>query len=594
MNTFSAIQTVLQEELGTLPSELSDELSVETANRLWLSKSFGKKFPPEDQASADMACLKLFKESNERCGHFVFRAASEDDEFVIEGVKAFFYKLVYPSGPDLAFDLFEISKRFMVGPGASLGSSSYNFYSKLFDGPLTGTSDTLLRLYKRALVEYPTWQSGEDNRFATFGYSKVVGNRLSYVPKTSEISRSICTEPGLNMLFQKGIGSIIESGLLRVFKIDLRLQPDLNRRLARIGSLDGTFGTIDLSSASDSMSLQMLREICPPELLKWIEISRSPFVCYPNGECEELHMVSSMGNGFTFPLQTYLFSSIVRSAYHVLSIKAKHARGGPTNWGVFGDDLTVLKDSYDYIVHCLGLFGFTVNDQKSFNTGRFRESCGSDWYAGHDIRGVYIKSLKHDADVYSAINRLVRWSARTGIFLPQTITALKALLRFKPLWIPYKDGDAEGIKIPSPPADYNLRDRNTGAVIYYALVQRSVSFSLPQNTDKQLYYPRKHGRRTKILFNPSGLLVTAVAGFLRDGRLTLRSERETFKVRKRVTSSWCGFVNPPDADKWMKRLTSLDQGVNFYSSSATKDFLTPGFFLCRGREWAIAADMYFT
>lgn len=594
MHVFAAIQNVLRSELGFPTGNLFEGISLEAANRLWLERSFGKKFQPEDTSSADDACLSLFKESNERCKSFTLLPKNDFQRQVIGEVKSLFYDL-YAGGPDLYIDLDAIASRFMVGPGASQGSLSFNFYSKLFDSPLTSTSDTLFRLYNRALDFDPNWKAGEVFRFSKFGLTKVVGNRLSYAPKTSIISRSICTEPSLNMLFQKGIGACIEDGLRRVFKIDLSKQPYLNRKLACQGSKDGSFGTIDLSSASDSMSLRIMKELCHPDFFRWLAVSRSGFVTYPSGESEELHMVSSMGNGFTFPLQTYLFASIVVATYRTLAMKPRFRQGQPINFGVFGDDIIVCREAYEDVVASLKLFGFSVNDDKSFNVGSFRESCGGDFYRGFDIRGVYIKSLKHDADVYSAINRLIRWSARTGILIPQTIKALLDLIgASKPLLIPPSDGDSEGLKVPYPPSCLDKRDRNTGALFYYALVKKSRSFRLPDNSEKQLYYPRKGKRRDKILFNPSGLLVTVVAGFLRSGRVTVRDlDRETFQVKRRMTNSWSELLAPVDADLLLSsgRLSDQTGFASADPSIVTRRRLS-GFLSCRGYEWAIVAEGY--
>jgi len=571
---------------------LFEGISLESANRLQLSKSFGKKFQPDDLRKPNSLCLALFKEYNARCKDFRLEAFTDSDRQVVQEVKNSFYDL-FCSGPDLFIDLPIIAEGFMTGPGASLLATSNNFYSKLFDGKLTGTSQLLYDLYARALENYPTWKSGESHRFSTFGYTKVVGNRLSFAPKTSVISRSICTEPSLNMLFQKGIGLLIEKGLKRVFNYDLATQPDLNKKLARIGSIDGTFGTIDLSSASDSMSLSLLRSIIPPEIFRWFEVSRSPFVIYPDGEVSELHMVSSMGNGFTFPLQTYLFASIIRAVYRTFGLKQEYGRGVQANSGVFGDDIIVHRDMYDVTLYYLEMFGFTVNGDKSFNTGGFRESCGGDYLRGHEVRGVYVKQLSCDADVYSVINRLVRWSARTGILTPRTIKELQGQLRFTPLWIPRLDGDSEGIKISSPYMLDGKNDRNTGATKYRALVKKSLSFELPDDAEDTKYYPFKNGKRTKVLFNPDGLLLSVVAGFIRSGRISVRSDRDSFKVLVRKTNSWSGVMTPPDASLTISRLTALDQGRRRDDRVSDNDSNQPGFFFSQGDEWVFVADTYF-
>jgi hypothetical protein len=265
-----------------------------------------------------------------------------------------------------------------------------------------------------------------------------------------------------------------------------------------------------------------------------------------------------MGNAFTFPLQTILFASIVVASYELLGIPLRNRTSKTMNFGVFGDDIIVVKSSYDFIVSALELFGFEVNTAKSFNTGNFRESCGGDYFRGSDIRGVYLKHLSTSADVYSIINRLVRWSARSGIMLYRTINYLKGLVDFLP--VPPEAGDAEGIKLPVAPHGLP-RDKHTGGVIYRYLAVKPMSILLPTSDDELRYYPFNRTGRGKILFNPDGLLTSFVGGFVRNGRVMVRSNHNRFKIRRRVTSRWSDpnavGVFEPLGDRWKAAAETL-------------------------------------
>jgi hypothetical protein len=536
MHDYAAVFSHLQDDLPKTDVILTSDMSLSEARALWLRKSFLKKFEGLKTVDADAKAFDLFLKMNQRCKHFSLKPERLFQEELIGEVKNLFDEFLH-RGPDLALDLFGIAEGFGVGPGASQGAISDNFYTKLFDSNLTHTSGRLYREYRCAIAPWPVWTHAEIARSTHHRTSLVEGNRLSFVPKTSEISRTICTEPNLNMLFQKGIGAFLEHQLLRRWKISMSYQQGWNRWLARRGSEDGSFGTIDLSSASDSVSLNLLREILPPYFLRWLELTRSPVVILPDGSREELHMVSSMGNAFTFPLQTMLFASVVVSSYRILGIKPMACSSESSNFGIFGDDIIVRKDSYDFVVRALEMFGFLVNDDKSFNTGHFRESCGGDYFRGHDIRGVYLKNLDSSADVYSIINRLVRWSADSGIMLYRVIRHLLGLVEFLP--IPADAGDAEGIKVPYPPSSL-ARSPDTGGVIYRYLSSRPMSFALPEGEDEACYYPFNGKKRTRVLFNPDGLLTSVVGGFVRNGRVAVRTDRARFKIRRRVTSSWGG------------------------------------------------------
>jgi len=538
MHDYAAVFQCLQDELPKTDHILTSDMSVRDAEALWLRNSFLKKFEGRKAVDADSKALALFLRSNERCRTFALKPERLFEEELIGEVKVIFDQFFH-RGPDLPLDLLEISEGFMTGPGASQGATSDNFYTKLFDSNLTCTTERLYRDYRCAISRWPAWNHAEIARQTMFDHKVVVGNRLSFVAKTTDISRTICTEPNLNMLFQKGIGAYLDQQMLKRWKISMSYQQSWNRWLARKGSIDGSFGTIDLSSASDSVSLTLLREILPPYVFRWLERTRSPFVTLPGGERCELHMVSSMGNAFTFPLQTMLFASLVVASYKLMGIKPEACSSERANWGVFGDDIIVRKDSYEFVVRALQMFGFEVNVGKSFNSGYFRESCGGDYYHGFDIRGVYMKHLSTSADVYSIINRLVRWCARSGILLPKTIRKLLDMVEFLP--IPVDAGDAEGIKVPYAPTSL-ARSPETGGVIYRYLSQVPMSFALPESEDDTRYYPLSRGqKRRKVSYNPDGLLTSVVGGFIRNGRVSVRnSDRVRFKVRRRVTSSWSG------------------------------------------------------
>jgi hypothetical protein len=57
---------------------------------------------------------------------------------------------------------------------------------------------------------------------------------------------------------------------------------------------------------------------------------------------------------------------------------------------VFGDDLIVPSDCGHLILGSLRYLGFKVNRNKTFGTGKFRESCGGEYYDGHDVTPVYL------------------------------------------------------------------------------------------------------------------------------------------------------------------------------------------------------------
>lgn len=515
-----------------------------------LASSIVKKFHnDETNVERDNKALALFLECNDRCQKFTTPIVPRrlDEEYVLGELKSLLWDFFNPPEAQaprkrepFLLNLGDIATHFSLGNGSNIGASSTDFYTKYVNSSMSHTNELLPRFFRQAISGDKLWTDIEDYRSKRFDSKMVKGNRLSFVPKSNVISRTICTEPLLNMFFQKGIGGVLEARLKEVCGIDLSKQPEKNATLARIGSLDGKFGTIDLSSASDSISTSLLREILPKEAFNWLSYCRSPLTILPDGQEVELHMISSMGNGFTFPLQTTIFSCLVRAVYRICSIPTIHPRGRSLgNYGVFGDDIIVDKRAYDLLCRCLCILGFTVNSDKSFNEGLFRESCGHDYYQGCNVRGVYIKTLLYANDYYSAINRLNRWSATHGIFLERTIKWLRHGCRF--IGVPYDEADDSGIKVPESLLRVTRRDRN-GAIKYLASVVVPRRVPIPSVEADGIIDQKDLIRIRRFLpdfeYNPDGLLFCLLAGWLRNGYLGLRTLHPKAVLRRRVCPGW--------------------------------------------------------
>lgn len=506
---------------------------------LSLLDSVLKKYEDEKSETADAAALTKFLACNSRCESF--RTIDVCDLTEIGAIalgefKRSFYDFWFAPGGDYWLSPESISSGIATGPGSSVGVKGQSYYHKIAAGPMTGTRPSLFSLYQREVSKCPLWDETEKIRFNHFGgYKEVKGSRLSFVPKSTEISRTICTEPLLNMLFQKGIEAQLKTVLEKRFGIDLSVQPVKNQALARIGSETGCYGTIDLASASDSVSMNLLREILPSYVFSWLKETRSDSVTLPNGDECQLHMVSSMGNAFTFPLQTILFSCVVIGVYKALDIELIYPKGEAVgNWAVFGDDIVVRREAYDLVVDLLKRLGFTVNLDKSFNNGPFRESCGLDFEDGYNVRGVYCRTLKTKQDVYSLINRLNVWSANHSVPLPSTIQYLikSSGVAFNP--VPPWESDVAGIKVPLSlvPTGQLRRDKWTGAIVYKRYLPRPMSLSLLSVESRPQVL-----RKGNLIENPPGILLSAIRGYLRNGDILVR--RNVTKYIKRLALAPC-------------------------------------------------------
>jgi hypothetical protein len=501
-----------------------------------LKSNFAKKFVDDISPNADVIALKKFEACNDRCQDWIFSPERTVDEVVLGHVRNDIHKFFFPHQTEpLIYSFGDLSPQGDVGPGASVRAMGTDFYTKLFSGPLSSTDPILYRLYNNYVSRFPLWARAEEARRTEFGDVLIVeASRMSFVPKTNDESRSIATEPLLNMFFQKGLANILERRLGSHYGINLSDQQHKNRDLAKRGSIDGSLATIDLSSASDTISYRLAKLLIPETMFPYFDALRCKHTVVRGGMQVELHMISTMGNAFTFPLQTLIFSSIVRACASVFDIPISFRANDPnSNWGVNGDDIIVPTKLARIVSHYLHLFGFMVNKLKSFDEGWFRESCGGDYFHGFDVRSVYLKRLKNQQDFYSLINLLNMWSAKTGIFLPTIIRYLKSQVRY--LKVPPWDPIETGIRVPHQLAPRKF-DSN-GSYQYFRLEKKPISLFLREKRDKLGEWIVGGGARKRV-FNYEGLFMAFLRGDLRDHRIPIRGTDGILKVRACKSPNW--------------------------------------------------------
>jgi hypothetical protein len=244
---------------------------------------------------------------------------------------------------------------------------------------------------------------------------------LTFVPKNVKVSRSICMEPNTLMFFQQGVLDQM-SRLLRISHfghfIHLRDQ-SFNRKLSELGSKTGLIDTLDLSSASDSLSYELVKKIFPTSWQIVMRATRSHKVKLPNGDVLTMKKFAPMGSALCFPTQCIVFCAVSilsacldsygksgstdtfsswLSPQHIVEVIAKFWQHPSTTvvdgeyqpLGIYGDDICVDSQLTSTIMSILESLGFVVNVEKSFtSTQLFRESCGGFYLKGHDITPLY-------------------------------------------------------------------------------------------------------------------------------------------------------------------------------------------------------------
>lgn len=246
--------------------------------------------------------------------------------------------------------------------------------------------------------------------------------RVVSVPKNSVSRRTITVEPVLNMFIQQGLNKHLRDSISRcpILSQSLTLEDQSpNQYLALIGSISGEWSTLDLSSASDLLSLSLVERVFSQhaDFLNCMIECRSSTAETPKG-VKTLKKFAGMGNALTFPVQSVTFALIAISAilytkgfsrprYKDVKAAARHVR-------VFGDDIIIPTKYASQVVDWIESFGLKVNRKKSFTTGNFRESCGLDAYKGVDVTPVYLrddpdissKEPSHVASIVSTSNQL--------------------------------------------------------------------------------------------------------------------------------------------------------------------------------------------
>lgn len=250
------------------------------------------------------------------------------------------------------------------------------------------------------------WDSAWGRSVTSDGSSPsiVPGNRFTTVPKDATKRRGICIEPSVNVSFQLSVGQHIRARLKRV-GIDLLEGQQVHRNIARSASRDGSHATIDLSNASDNVCINLVKLLLPSDWFSLLSSLRSSITVVDGKRCH-LHKFSSMGNGFTFELETLLFLVICEASLYF---------GGYECWDidryVYGDDIIVPNGLASNVVSALAFFGFSPNERKTFVSGYFRESCGGDYFKGVAVRPHYLKEIPNEPqEIIALINGLKRVS----------------------------------------------------------------------------------------------------------------------------------------------------------------------------------------
>jgi len=415
-----------------------------------LRKRAGKKcvWTTEEDRLHDEA-LSSFLELNEEVKNFVLPEVDpvvigEARDFIFRAITSY-HKYVDPDSVQETFSWPMVLDNWRFGPGSSNGVRGTHFVDKIeqkfsatFQASpwvrLLNESNPYLLIRNRALGGDPIIE--------------VPGSRLTTVPKSNIERRVIAVEPSGNMALQLGWGAIIE-GVLAHIGCNLKNQQAKNRYLARIGSIADSHATIDLRKASDRQAMQLIELLWPEDCIRFMAATRSydTSIRWSDGNVtvHKLNVLSTMGNGWTFPVMTLTLMALcyanARCYFGQRSRRFDH-----NNFCVNGDDIICPSEHAEALSALLDSVGYAVNSDKSYLSGPFRESCGGDFWNGFNVTPFYVQHLRSETEVYVALNQLAGWVGRTQVPLYNTAMYLLSLLKGKTLFVPEWYADEAGIR----------------------------------------------------------------------------------------------------------------------------------------------------
>ncbi len=323
-------------------------------------------------------------------------------------------------------------------------------------------------------------------------------SRMVAVPKTFKGPRLIAAEPGSMQFCQQNIwhyfsGRCKDSWLSEFLWFH---NQGLNQHLCKSGSLTGRLATVDLSAASDRVTCDLVSRFFRrnPELVEALRAVRTPRVQQSLStqvpEIVELRKFSTMGNACTFPVESLVFlSAAIASVLHARQqrVTLGSIRRLVGEVAVFGDDIIVPIDSRESFVELLEALWFKINEDKSYWTGRFRESCGVDAFRGVDVTPVYFREFYNgkpaslDSMVAVTNNFYQKFLVHTAEYLSSTLPRDLPEVAMR--------SGVTGLKTRCQPENTHLPVRYNSVlqrVEYKARTISSVSHRTPTNDDSSL------------------------------------------------------------------------------------------------------------
>lgn len=347
------------------------------------------------------------------------------------------------------YDLEEHQRSCEFGKRACLGTPYRESYldEKILNRPFTGSPEHI-SWFENCAAGDPFLSKILERAKAEKRICPCLDLQYTTVPKSWKAFRGIMPNTLLGSFYTAGLGRLLQKRL-RNAGLNIRRLQKKHRRLAKKAA-EGTrkLVTADLSSASDSLCLALLRWILPCSWYRAIVYGRARYV-EVDGKRVLLSSIVTMGLGQTFPLQTLVFYCLVKAMGELDG--RKHLVS------VYGDDLIYSSHLHRYVESVFPKIHLILNKDKTYATGHFRESCGGDYYRNADVRpyqpeggSQHLVKLRKQSFLYRLYNGITtRWDP---VQVPVTLDYLLAEMSLDgPIHqVPPDFPDGAGVRLEVP------------------------------------------------------------------------------------------------------------------------------------------------
>lgn len=431
----------------------TDDMDVATFKATYQIQSVLKRYRYQEDIYSDSELTELsirgFLDTQDRLKRLDLDKTELKTRLILDLAKSYVTRILGTYSDEEHRSLCRFGKRASVGIPARKAC-----LAERWELPITGSKDQVAWFDSEmsldtAVQDYWISQKGSDPNRSTYQVTESLA--LTLVPKTFKSLRSIMPNTTIGSYMSYGLGEMMRKRLKKE-GYDIRTLQQRHKFLACRESVNNLLTTADLSSASDSISVALVRRLVPDDWFEILNQSRIGHVMLPDGQSVESLTFCTMGVGYTFPLQTLIFLSLLKAveAFH-------YGRFDRRTISVYGDDLIYSSRMHSEVVLFLNECGFLINVEKTFSDGHFRESCGGDYYHGVDVRpfqprngSAFVGSKSYEAILYKFVNTLLtRWTEyEIGRTLKHLINEIESLVNRVKL-VPCDFPDDAGVKVSS-------------------------------------------------------------------------------------------------------------------------------------------------